>query len=69
MPFKPAARIRKPAEPMKPLVDPAGWTAAELAASDDWIYELSEAEKNDIRHAVTRIENQNLPITLFFFIF
>lgn len=62
MPFKPAPRIRKPAEPMQPLVDPAGWTADELAASDDWIYELSTAEKEDIRKAVARIEQQGLAI-------
>jgi len=62
MPFKPAARNRKSAEPMKPLVDPAGWTASELAASDDWIYELSRAEQDDIRQAVSTIEKRGLSI-------
>jgi hypothetical protein len=62
MPFKPAARTREPATAMKPLVDPAGWTSQELAASTDWIYELSPAEQDDIRSAVARIEKQNLSI-------
>ena len=62
MPFKPAARTREPAIPMKPLVDPAGWTAQELAASTDWIYELSPAEQDDIRSAVAWVEKQGVPI-------
>ena len=55
-------RDREPAVPMKPLVDPAGWTAEELAASDDWIYELSEAERTEISAAVAAIEKQGLDI-------
>lgn len=62
MPFKPTPRKREPAAPMKPLVDPAGWTAADLAASDDWIYELSDAERDDLRDAVARIEKQGRAI-------
>lgn len=62
MPFKPAPRIRKHAKPLEPLVDPAGWTADELAASDDWIYELSEAEQADICKAVSHIEREGVPI-------
>jgi len=38
MPFRPADRRREPAIPMQPLVDPAGWTADDLAANDEWIY-------------------------------
>ena len=58
MSFKPAERTRQPALPMKPLVDPAGWTAKELAASSDWIYELSDAEKDDIRNVVAHVEEK-----------
>jgi hypothetical protein len=57
MVFSPRAmRDRMPAAPMRPIVDPAGWTAQELAASDDWIYELSETEINDIHDAVAAAE-------------
>jgi hypothetical protein len=62
MTFRPADRVREPAIPMQPLVDPAGWTAAELAASGDWIYELSEAEKDDIRAAVADVQKRGLDI-------
>lgn len=56
MPFRPAERIRQPAGPMKPIVDPAGWYPADLEANDDWIYELSETEASEIRDAVAAIE-------------
>ena len=62
MPFKPAPRIRKPAVPMKPLIDPAGWTAEELGVSTDWVYELSAAEQDDIRGAVALVEKRGLSI-------
>jgi hypothetical protein len=55
MPFRLSEnRRREPAEPMKPLVDPADWTPADLAANDDWIYELSGAEISDLTDAVKR---------------
>jgi hypothetical protein len=63
MPFRPREnRARKPAEPMKPLVDPAGWTGAELAANDNWVYRLSDAEIADMRAAVAGIEARGMEI-------
>lgn len=62
MSFRPAERIREPAEPMKPVVDPAGWTAAQLAADDDWIYELSTEETDDILTAVDAVRRRGLDI-------
>jgi len=62
MPFRPAARVREPAVPMQPLVDPAGWTAADLAANDDWIYEMSEAETDELRQAVARVQRDGRDI-------
>jgi hypothetical protein len=62
MTFRPAIRRREPAVPMQPLVDPAGWTAAELAANDDWIYVLSEAERDDLRKAVADVQKRGLDI-------
>lgn len=38
----------EPAVPGKPVVDPACWTAAELAARDDWVHELSTEEISDL---------------------
>ena len=62
MTFRPAERMREPAIPMQPLVDPAGWRAADLAANDDWIYELSAEEKDDIRNAVAAVQRRGLDI-------
>jgi len=62
MPFRPAERVREPAVPMQKLVDPAGWTAAELAANDDWIYEMSDAEIDELRRAVAEVQRRGLDI-------
>ena len=63
MGFAPRAnRDRVPAVPMQPIVDPAGWTAQELAAEDDWIYTLSNAECDEIVGAVEAIERSGFDI-------
>ena len=62
MPFRPAERVREPAIPMQPLVDPAGWRPQDLAANDDWIYQLSETEADELRDAVARVERRGLDI-------
>jgi hypothetical protein len=62
MPFRPAERVREPAVPMQPVVDPAAWYAADLAANDDWIYELSDIEVDEIREAVAAVERRGLDI-------
>lgn len=62
MPFRPAERVREPAVPMQKLVDPAGWYPEELAASDDWIYELSAAEAEEMRKAVAAVQRRGLDI-------
>jgi len=53
---KTAPGLRKPAIPMQPAVDPAGWTAAELARNEDWVYQLSAAEIADIADAAAQVE-------------
>ncbi len=45
-------RRRVAAKPMVPLVDPAEWRSEDLAASDDWIYVLSETEIAELTEAV-----------------
>ncbi|MDP6174414.1 MAG: TauD/TfdA family dioxygenase, partial [Rhodospirillales bacterium] len=39
---------REPALPGQPVVDPACWTGEELAARQDWIFELSAREISDL---------------------
>lgn len=62
MTFVPAPRVREPAIQMKPIVDPAGWRADDLAARDDWIYKLSEEEADELRQAVRDVQRQGLDI-------
>ena len=62
MPFRPADRVREPAIPMQPLVDPAGWRAEDLAANDEWIYELSAEEAGELRQAVAAVQAKGLDI-------
>lgn len=62
MTFRGAERLREPAEPMRPVVDPAGWYPADLAANDDWIYELSAPEITELRAAVADVEARGLDI-------
>ena len=60
--FHPAKRYREPAIPMQPIVDPAGWYPADLAANQDWIYTLTDIEIAEILAAVTSIEERGLDI-------
>ena len=62
MTFCPAPRTREPAVPMEPLVDPAAWNASDLAANEDWVYELSVIEIGEVLAAVAEIERRGLDI-------
>ncbi len=62
MPFRHAQRVREPAVAMQPVIDPAGWQASDLAANDDWIYQLSATEIDELRRAVAGIERRGLEI-------
>jgi len=53
---------REPAVLGEKVVDPADWTGDELAASEDWIHRLTEAEIADIDQAVRRVEADGLDI-------
>lgn len=61
MPFRPALRNRQPARPMQTLIDPAAWTAAELSG-DDWIYELSQTEADEVLSAVANVQSRDTDI-------
>lgn len=62
MVFRPAKRVREPAIPMQPIIDPAGWYPADLAANGDWIYELTAGEKVEVKAAVANIERRGADI-------
>jgi hypothetical protein len=54
----PPGSAQDSATPGRPVVDPAGWRAAELAASDDWIYRLDDGALADLRRLVTDIRRR-----------
>ncbi len=56
------ASTRQPAEPMKPIVDPADWTGVELARDRSWVYELTVAEIAEIDDAVASVKARGLDI-------
>ena len=56
MVFHPAKRGREAAQPMQPIVDPAGWCPADLAANEDWIYTLTEMDIAEVKAATTSLQ-------------
>ena len=55
-------RRHAPAVPMEKVIDPAGWLPEELAANNEWIYELSEPECHQIVDAINVIEKRGLDL-------
>lgn len=58
--WKPSARIRKPAELLKPVIDPAGCYPDAFKGSENWIYTLSAAEIAEVEDAVETVEAKGL---------
>lgn len=52
-----ATKLRQPAVPLKPLIDPAGWDAAQITADEDWVYRFPEHEIAEIMDAAKKLEN------------
>ena len=50
------------AEPLKPVLDPAQWTGAELDASDDWKLVLTADDIEELDDAVAGVEARGLQI-------
>ncbi len=53
---------REPAEAMRPVIDPADWTGAELSRRDDWVFPLSAAEIAEIEAALAHVEARGMEI-------
>jgi hypothetical protein len=58
----PVKRMRQAARPMQPVIDPAGWSKAEIEGSSDWCYVLNEREIADLDRAIAAIESRALPV-------
>jgi hypothetical protein len=54
--------LRRTAIPMQPVEDPAEWTGVELAASDDWIFDLTESDVAELEAAVDGIDARGLDL-------
>ncbi|MBT5047993.1 MAG: TauD/TfdA family dioxygenase [Rhodospirillaceae bacterium] len=57
-----ATILRQKAEPLAPLIDPAGWDAADMAAGEDWVYRFSEQEIAEIMDAAATLESSGRDI-------
>lgn len=53
---------RQAAVPFEPVVDPAGWTAAEMAASEDWLYAFDDTEIAELRAAIAPYDRDDIDL-------
>ena len=53
--FKKHSTQRAPAVPMQPVIDPAAWTASDLANDQGWVHELSESDISELDLLVSSI--------------
>jgi len=53
---------REPAEPMKPLVDPAVWVGEEIKDDPSWKFELTPAEAKEVDAAVESVCKSGIEI-------
>jgi hypothetical protein len=57
-PWTKSRRHREPAQPLKPLVDPAAWHPGDLRGTDAWVYRLSDAEITELFGTVASFEGR-----------
>ena len=53
---------RQAASPGSPVVDPADWTAEEMAASEAWCHHLSAAEIEELHHATAKFDRESVDL-------
>ena len=51
---------REPASPMKPVVDPAGWSADELKDVSAWSYQITDADGDELEAAVAAVRRKGV---------
>jgi TfdA family taurine catabolism dioxygenase TauD len=49
---------REPAELMKPIIDPAGWSPETFKNNEEWMYRLSDSEIGEVIDAVDQVERK-----------
>ena len=53
---------REVAIPFEPVIDPAGWHAKEMAASEAWLYRFSAAEIAELRAAIAPYDRDGVDL-------
>ncbi|MPZ37854.1 MAG: TauD/TfdA family dioxygenase [Rhizobiales bacterium] len=51
---------REPATVMRPIIDPAGWTADELKDVSSWSYRITSADADDLEAAVVAVRSRGV---------
>jgi hypothetical protein len=51
---------RQPAAPMRPVVDPAGWSAASLKDVSRWSYRITESDADELAQAVAAVRSKGV---------
>ena len=54
--------VREPAAPMRPVVDPAGWSERDLADVESWSYRITDSDIDELRAAVRNVQARAIPI-------
>jgi hypothetical protein len=53
---------RRPASAMQPVVDPAGWTEADLADVDTWSYRISDADAAELEAGIDAVRRAGVAL-------
>jgi hypothetical protein len=53
---------RVPAVPMQPVTDPAEWTMESLGPVEDWTYQITEQDQDELLAAVDHFRELDLPL-------
>src|SRR5437764_10368771 len=56
--FKSARRL--PAEPMQPVVDPAGWSPQELNDVESWSYRLTKSDTDELAGGIAAVRRRGI---------
>jgi Taurine catabolism dioxygenase TauD, TfdA family len=51
---------RRPAEPMQPVVDPAGWSPADLRDLASWCYRITERDADDLADGIAAVRRKGV---------
>lgn len=54
--------FRQVAEPMKPVVDPAGWSRDSLRSVDDWSYAITDSDVTEMRDAIASVRRNGVAV-------